>query len=115
MSIGDEFVIICAASISDKKERKRVLRHLRDSGLEVILITEEQMHQFAGNVLEVIGKDDQHFLVISETAFKSFREDQLRSIKKYATILPIAVPTIELCGGGSVRCMLAEVFLPEAD
>jgi hypothetical protein len=112
MSIGERFAVVCLESIKTKKEKQLILNHLKESGLEIIAISAEQMHNFAGNVLEVMGADNQQLLVMSETAKNSFREDQLAILKKYASIVSVSIPTIELCGGGSARCMMAEVFLP---
>ena len=114
MCIGDRFAIICLDSIDDKKERKNVLDHLTRDGKEVIAITEAQMHAFAGNMLQVIAKDDQPALVMSSSAYNSLTQDQINRIEKYGPIIHSPLPTIETCGGGSARCMMAEVFLPSA-
>jgi hypothetical protein len=111
MSIGESFVIICLEAITKTRERKTVLNHLRETGREIIAISLEQLEAFAGNVLEVRGKDA-NYLVISETAHRMMEPGQVDRIQQYAKLLPVSVPTVELCGGGSVRCMLAEVFLP---
>jgi len=113
MCVADRFAVICIDSIDDKKERKNVLEHLTKDGKEVIAITEDQMHAFAGNMLQVIGKDDQPVLVMSSSAFNSLSKDQIDKFEKYGPIIHSPIPTIETCGGGSVRCMMAEVFLPE--
>ena len=113
MCIADEYAIICLNSIDDKKERKFIVENLRDSGKEIISITEEQMHQFAGNMLQVGGLG-QKYLVMSETAYKSLTEEQKSNIEKYNPILPVKIDLIEKLGGGSARCMMAEVFLPKA-
>ena len=113
MCVGDRFAIICIESIDDKKERKNVLDHLTKDGKEVIAITEEQMHAFAGNMLQVLAKDNQPALVMSTSAYESLTQDQLERIEKYGPIIHSPLPTIETCGGGSARCMMAEVFLPE--
>ena len=113
MCIAEQFAIVCLSSIDDKKERKNVLKHLRDTGKDVIDITEEQVNAFAGNMLQVIGRENQRFLSMSTSAYQSLRKDQLRKIKKYNSIIHSPIPTIEYCGGGSVRCMMAEVFLPK--
>jgi len=112
MALGEQFVIICLDSIDDKKERKNVITHLKDSGKEIIVINEKQMHQFAGNMLQVIGENEKPFLVMSSVAFDSLRQEQLNKINMYCTIIHSSLETIETCGGGSARCMMAEVFLP---
>jgi hypothetical protein len=114
MAMAEQFAIICLDSIDDKKERKNVLDHLRKDGKEIIPITEAQMHCFAGNMLQVIGGNDQRFMVMSSAAYHSLREDQIAAITKHCGILHSSLETIETCGGGSARCMMAEVFLPRA-
>ena len=112
MCIADQYAIVCLSSIDDKKERKNVVENLKDYGKEIIAITEEQMHQFAGNMLQVGGMG-QSYLVMSETAFDSLTEEQKTNIEKYNPILTVKIDTIEKLGGGSARCMMAEVFLPK--
>ena len=113
MCIADEYAIICLSTIDDKKERKHVVENLKDSGKEIIAITEEQMHQFAGNMLQVGGLGQQ-YLVMSQTAFDSLTIEQKNAIEKYNPILSVKIDLIEKLGGGSARCMMAEVFLPKA-
>ena len=113
MSLGDTFAIICADSIDDKKERKMVLDSLRGDEKEVILITEEQVNSFAGNMLEVRGVDDRRYLVMSTAAYQSLTKKQIAQIEEHLTILHSSLDTIEACGGGSARCMMAEIFLPK--
>lgn len=113
MCIGDTFAVICADTIDDKQERKIVLNHLKGSGKEVILITEEQVNNFAGNMLQVVGADDKKYLIMSTQAYNSLTDNQVKALEKHATILHSSLDTIEACGGGSARCMMAEVFLPK--
>jgi len=113
MCVATEFAIICLAAIDDKKERKNVLKHLKENGKEVIAISEQQVHEFAGNMLEVKGTNGQQYLVMSAAAFASLRKEQRQKIEKYVTIIHSSLETIEACGGGSARCMMAEVFLPK--
>lgn len=113
MNLGDTFAIICADSIDDKKERKMVLDSLRGDEKEVILITEEQVNSFAGNMLEVRGVDDRRYLVMSTAAYQSLTKKQIAQIEEHLTILHSSLDTIEACGGGSARCMMAEIFLPK--
>lgn len=112
MCVADKFAVICLDSIDDKKERKNVAGHLKGDGKEIIEISEEQMHQFAGNMLQVTGKDQKSFLVMSEAAHRALTPEQISRIEKYSTIISSSLETIETCGGGSARCMMAEVFLP---
>lgn len=113
MSVGETFAIICAESIDDKKERKIVLDSLRGDEKEIILITEEQVNNFAGNMLEVRGFDDKRYLVMSTSAYNSLTKKQIAQIEEHVTILSSSLDTIEACGGGSARCMMAEIFLPK--
>ncbi|NND62184.1 MAG: amidinotransferase [Flavobacteriaceae bacterium] len=112
MALAENFAVICLDAIDDKSERKNVIRHLKESGKEILSITEEQMHQFAGNMLQVKGANDKKYMVMSLAAHKSLRPDQINLIEKYCDILSSDLTIIETCGGGSARCMMAEVFLP---
>ncbi|MBV7270019.1 citrulline utilization hydrolase CtlX [Winogradskyella luteola] len=114
MCLAENFAVICLDSIDDKKERKNVVKHLKQDGKEIISITEAQMHQFAGNMLQLRGKNNQRYLVMSEAAHNSLTKDQINRIEKHCQILSSSLDTIETCGGGSARCMMAEVFLPWA-
>ena len=113
MAMAEDFAIICLASIDDKTERKNVVSHLKKDGKEIIGITEAQMHSFAGNMLQVLGSNDQRFMVMSTQAYNSLSEEQISAIEKHCEILHSPLDTIETCGGGSARCMMAEVFLPK--
>ena len=115
MCITEQFAIICLAAIDDKKERKNVIKLLKEDGKEVIDITESQVNAFAGNMLQVRGANEQGFLVMSSAAYKSLRKDQIKKIEKHCPILHSSLETIEACGGGSARCMMAEVFLPKSE
>lgn len=112
MCIADKYAIICLDSIDDKKEKKAVCEYILESGKEIIAITEVQMHQFAGNMLQVGGLG-QSYLVMSQTAFNSLTQEQISKIEAYNPILPVKIDLIEKLGGGSARCMMAEVFLPK--
>ena len=113
MCLGDTFAVICADCIDDKKERKMVLDSLRGDEKEIILITEEQVNNFAGNMLEVKGKKEKRFLVMSESAYKSLTKKQIAQLEAHVEIIHSSLDTIEACGGGSARCMMAEIFLPK--
>tara|TARA_R110000751_G_scaffold73599_1_gene148809 strand:+ start:5731 stop:6636 length:906 start_codon:yes stop_codon:yes gene_type:complete len=113
MALAENFVIICADSIDDKKEKKNVLDHLKKDGKEIITITEQQMHHFAGNMLQVLGSEDKRYMVMSSAAFHSLTKEQITKIENHCSILHSSLHTIETCGGGSARCMMAEVFLPK--
>ena len=114
MAMAENFAVICLDTIDDKKERKNVSEHLKKDGKEIIAITEEQMHHFAGNMLQVYGANEERFMVMSSAAYHSLRQDQLDAITKHCNIIHSSLETIETCGGGSARCMMAEVFLPKA-
>jgi len=113
MCVGETFAVICAESIDDKKERKMVLDSLRGDEKEVILITEAQVNNFAGNMLELKGTDDRRYLVMSSSAYQSLTKKQIAQLEEHVTILSSNLDTIEACGGGSARCMMAELFLPQ--
>ncbi|WP_421813676.1 citrulline utilization hydrolase CtlX [Flagellimonas sp.] len=114
MAMAETFAVICLDAIDDKKERKNVVEHIKMDGKEVIRISEEQMCHFAGNMLQVIGADDQRYMVMSTQAYNSLTKEQIQAIEKHCPIIHSPLDTIETCGGGSARCMMAEVFLPKA-
>jgi hypothetical protein len=105
--------VICLDTIDDASEKKNVVQHLKKDGKEIIKISEAQMHHFAGNMLQLQGKDKK-YLVMSSAAHKSLNKEQIAAIEKHCEILSSDLTTIETCGGGSARCMMAEVFLPKA-
>ena len=111
MALGEDFAIVCLDTITDKSERKNLLHHLKEDKKEIISITPEQMCQYAGNMLQVQGKDST-YLVMSDAAYNVLTPQQIQTIEKYTQILHSNLETIETCGGGSARCMLAEVFNP---
>ena len=112
MCLGENFAVICSDCIDDKKERKMVLDNLKENNKEIILITEAQVNSFAGNMLEVRGANDKKYLVMSAVAHQCLTLTQIEQLEKHAEILSSSLDTIEACGGGSARCMMAEVFLP---
>ncbi len=113
MCIADKFAIICAESIDDTHERSMTLDSLKNSGKEVIEISEEQVNRFAGNMLQVLGTNQQPYLIMSTSAYQSLTPAQEQAIVKYCPIVHSSLDTIEALGGGSARCMMAEVFLPK--
>jgi hypothetical protein len=114
MCVAETFAVICLATIDDKAERKNILKHLKEDGKQVIDITEAQMHTFAGNMLQVRGENEEHFLVMSKAAHDCLTQSQIGKINNHCKIISSALETIETCGGGSARCMMAEVFLPKS-
>ncbi len=113
MCLGEKFSVICLDSIDDKKERKEVIKHLKEDKKEIIAISEVQVNSFAGNMLQVLGSDDTRYIVMSNSAFESLNKQQINQLEKHGNILYSSLDTIEACGGGSARCMMAEVFLPK--
>lgn len=115
MCLGETFAVICLSSIDDKKERKLVVQHLKETGKEIIDISEDQVNCFAGNMLQVKGANDELYLVMSQSAYNSLSNKLLETLKKHnKAIVSSSLDIIEACGGGSARCMMAEVFLPKA-
>jgi hypothetical protein len=114
MCLGETFAVICLASIDDKKERKNVIKHLKEDGKEIIDINEKQVNNFAGNMLQVKGKDDKRYLIMSQAAYDTLSPAQIKTLEKHTKIVSSSLNIIEACGGGSARCMMAEVFLPRA-
>lgn len=112
MCLAEDFCVICLDTIDDSSEKKNVVQHLKKDGKEIIKITEAQMHHFAGNMLQLQGKDKK-YLIMSSAAHNSLNKDQITAIEKHCEILSSDLTTIETCGGGSARCMMAEVFLPK--
>uniref|UniRef100_UPI003566828F citrulline utilization hydrolase CtlX n=1 Tax=Lutibacter sp. TaxID=1925666 RepID=UPI003566828F len=113
MCLGESFSVICLDSIDDKKERKNVIKHLKEDGKDIITISEDQVNNFAGNMLQVIGNNDERYVVMSNSAYQSLNKQQITQLEKHGKLLYSSLDTIEACGGGSARCMMAEVFLPK--
>jgi hypothetical protein len=112
MSIADRFAIFCPDSLADSADRKRVLDSLKSTGREIIAIDLDQLDHFAGNVLQLQTKHGASVLAISTAACLILRPDQRDSIQKYAQIVESPLPIFEGIGGGSARCMMADVHLP---
>jgi len=114
MCLAENFAVVCLDSIDDKKERKQLVKYLKEDKKEIISITEEQVNNFAGNMLQVLGENDERYIVMSTSADESLTKSQRNAIERHCKILSSSLDTIEACGGGSARCMMAEVFLPKA-
>lgn len=112
MTIGDNFAVICLDSIADHTEKKAIKEVLQQSGKEIVAISFEQMNAFAGNMLQIKNQFAESLLVMSETAFLSLKEAQIKTLEKHSKLIYAPLNTIEINGGGSARCMIAEVFLP---
>jgi len=113
MSVADNYAIICLDTIDDMDERENVIQTLENTGKTIIEISEEQKECFAGNMLQVKNTSGDKFLVMSSAAFNSLSQEQISLIETFNTIIHSSLNTIEICGGGSARCMMAEVFLPK--
>jgi len=111
MTLAEDFAILCEEAIEEEWELIAIRQLLDSSGHEVIRIYKDQMHCFAGNMLQVKNNKGEKFLVMSQTAFNSLYEDQKEELSARCKLLPISIPTIEKTEGGSVRCMMAEIFL----
>ena len=88
--------------------------HLMQDGKQIIDISQNQVHQFAGNMLQLKGRDEIPYLVMSQSAFDCLESTQIKVLENHGSIISSPLPTIEACGGGSARCMMAEIFLPKA-
>jgi len=113
MSIGTRFCAICLDSIDDAEERQAVSDELASDGREVIALSESQIEQFAGNMLELEGSNGP-VIAMSSSAFHALDSEQIERLKKHGQIIHSDLETIETCGGGSARCMIAEIHLPRA-
>jgi len=111
MCMANQFVVICLDSIPNEQERQMLLDSFARTNKEVIEISQDQLNHFAGNMLQVFDITEKPHLIMSEQAYKSLHTAQLKSLEKYNPILPISIPTIEALGGGSTRCMMAEIYL----
>ena len=110
MCIGSTFAIVCSDAIKDKSELEKVLKSLEKGGKKIIEISFEQMEKFAGNMLELKNMQGKRFLIMSQTAFDCLKEDQKDYLEKECIILHPKIECIEINGGGSARCMMAELF-----
>jgi len=111
MCIGDRFAVVCLESVKDAQERGNLLTSLTGSGKEVVEITLDQMNHFAGNMLQVKNNTEELLLVMSEQAYQSLKPEQIATLSKYNRLIAAPLYTIEKNGGGSARCMLAEIHL----
>ena len=114
MCMGNQFVVICLDSIPNELEKQIVLDSFLQTNKEVITINQDQLNHFAGNMLQVFDIVEKPHLIMSEQSYKTLNVAQLKSLEKYNPLLPISIPTIEALGGGSTRCMMAEIYLSPA-
>lgn len=115
MSIAEDLTVICLDSISDKGERTAIAASLRKTGHQLIDITFEQMEEFAGNMLALRTNDERYIAALSRRALNALSGQQQTIVERHCELVALDVPTIECAGGGSVRCMIAELFLPRHD
>jgi hypothetical protein len=113
MCVGKNIAVVCSSCIDDEEERTTLLKSFSDSGKDIVEISEEQTQRFAGNMLELVSKDGQSLMVMSQSARDALTPEQVSQIEKQSKIVSSSLNTIEACGGGSARCMMAEVFLPK--
>ncbi len=111
MHLGEGYAVICLSSIKDESERDAVIASLQNTGHDIIDITMQQVHKYAGNMLQVANQKGELFTVLSQSAFACLSNEQKEQLQRLTTLLPVKIPTIETVGGGSVRCMMAEIFL----
>ena len=114
MCMGNQFVVICLESIPNELEKQILLECFLQTNKEVITISQDQLNHFAGNMLQVFDMHEKPYLIMSEQAYSTLNAAQLKNLEKYNPILPISIPTIEAIGGGSTRCMMAEIYLSPA-
>ena len=112
LALGTDWAVVCDDIVTDPEEKAQLTERLRQGGRTLIHITAEQVNGFAGNVLEVQNKRGEKFIAMSSAAYHAFDSEQRASLSAHAQLIHAPIPTIERCGGGSVRCMMAEVFLP---
>lgn len=112
MAVGEQFAAICLEAIDDPEDRAKVVDSLEATGKEIITLSEAQIHHFAGNMLQVQNRRQEKFVVMSEAAFQCLDQNQKNRLLAHGQLIHSPIPTIEKLGGGSVRCMMAEVFLP---
>ncbi len=113
MHVGSDLAVVCLDSIPKASEKLKLQRKLTESGKKIVPIMAKQKFNFAGNMLEVSNDGGEKFTVMSQTALDSLNIGQIQLIEKYTTIISPSIPTIEKLGGGSARCMMAEIFLPK--
>jgi len=111
MNLGADYAVLCLESIKDETERKEVVKSLTNTNHDIIDISMEQVRHYAGNMLQVKSSNDTLYTILSQQAFNSLNEQQKHQLQAHTNLLPVNIDTIETVGGGSVRCMMAEIFL----
>jgi hypothetical protein len=115
MCVAEKYVVINLNTIHNKDEREKVIETIKDSRKDLIKISDEQMNHFAGNMLQIKNISGEKLLVMSTQAYESLEPDQIKKLSRYNKILHSKLNTIETNGGGSARCMIAEIHLPEKE
>ncbi|TYR37378.1 amidinotransferase [Sphingobacterium phlebotomi] len=110
MSVGTQFAVVCTESIDNRYEKMNLIKRLEETGKKIVDISENQVNSFAGNILEVRSIKGEPFIVMSSQAYRCFTTEQLSLLRSWGEIIHSPLDTIERGGGGSARCMLAEVF-----
>lgn len=110
MVLGDRFAVVCLDAVTDRLERKRLREELEDTGHEIVDISIDQMHHFAGNIIQLENESGEQLLVMSRGAYGAFEKHQIAILEKFARLLVVDVSTIEMCSGASVNGMMADVF-----
>lgn len=110
LSVAESFVVVCMESIENETEREMLAEQFRATNKDIIEINLAQMEHFAGNVLQVKNAEGKRFLVISQSGYNSLNDVQRAKLSSYNELIVVPVPTIEKYGGGSVRCMMAEIY-----
>lgn len=113
MCIAEHYAVICSASITNTEEKAVVIKSLQESGHKIVDISFTQMEKFAGNMLELCTNSKEHILALSQSAYDILSDLQREEIAAFSEFVPLSIPTIETIGGGSARCMIAEIFLPK--
>ncbi len=111
MHLGEDYAVICLACITNEKERNQIIQSLAETNHNIIDISMQQVKQYAGNMLQIKNAEGTLYTVLSKSALDALTDEQNKSLSKHTTLLPVNIPTIETVGGGSVRCMMAEIFL----
>ncbi|MGF7232680.1 arginine deiminase-related protein, partial [Arachidicoccus sp.] len=109
--IGESYAVVCLDSIKNKTEQIYVAQQLTESGHEIIPITQKQVRHFVGNMMQVKNKKGKKYTILSQSAFDALDKEQKEILAFHTELLPISINTIETLGGGSARCMVAEIFL----
>lgn len=115
MHIGETYAVVCLEALEEVKQQIELSNLLRKTGHDIISISYQQMNSFAGNMLQIKNKNDKKITLLSKTAFDSLRSEQKYIFNRHTHLLPVDISLIEKAGGGSVRCMITEIFLKKKD